>query len=252
MVTRSPAHSPSPPSGGQDDSWGAANASTEIVRSLQRRILMGEIAVGSWLRHGALAEEFGTSRTPVREALHVLQSRGIVTIEHKRGARVNGHSTRALREASEVRAELEGFAAALAAQRATDEQIAQLFTIWQDFRDAIEEFVSRDPAERDSEAAERWVVANHEFHTLIVTAAGNQQLRDTLDGIHMRFPPNTSYAAYAGSTYLLRQNLDEHNAVAEAISAHDPERARKLMAAHVRSSMEATARWAESQGLTRD
>ena len=88
--------------------------SERVVEELQRRILNGQIPVGSWLRHSTIAEEFGVSRTPVREALRVLHAQGIVTIVRNRGARVNGHSGRDVRELGEVRAALEGLAAELA------------------------------------------------------------------------------------------------------------------------------------------
>lgn len=60
-----------------------------IVAVLQHKILSGKIPVGAWLRHSALAEEFGVSRTPVREALRILASQGIVTIRPNSGARVD-------------------------------------------------------------------------------------------------------------------------------------------------------------------
>src|SRR5205823_5718565 len=85
-----------------------------LAATIQARVLSGEFASGSRLRQESLASEFGVSRTPVREALRKLQAAGIVQLEPRRGARVRGPSAREVREAYEVRAELEGLAAMLA------------------------------------------------------------------------------------------------------------------------------------------
>src|SRR3954465_6210310 len=97
-----------------------------LAASIQARVLSGEFASGSRLRQESLASEFGVSRTPVREALRKLQAAGIVQLEPRRGARVRGPSAREVREAYEVRAELEGLAAALASGRMRDEELYRL------------------------------------------------------------------------------------------------------------------------------
>jgi len=215
--------------------------SDEILLALQRGILLGDRPVGSWLRHEALAEEFGTSRTPVREALRVLHARGVVTIVRNRGAQVNGHSSRDIRELGEVRSQLEGFAAGLAAQRITDAQVKRMETAWQEF--------DLDPDIGDR--GRRWAESNDAFHSVIVEASGNRQLSLSIQDIHGRLPPNSSYAAYAGSTQLMRRNLAEHAAVAKAIVDGDADTARELMTRHIMSSVDATIRWAEEQDLFR-
>ena len=97
-----------------------------LAATIQARVLSGEFASGSRLRQESLATEFGVSRTPVREALRKLQAAGIVQLEPRRGARVRGPSAREVREAYEVRAELEGLAAALASERMRDEELYRL------------------------------------------------------------------------------------------------------------------------------
>lgn len=239
---------------------GESARAEEIVQVLQRRILTGEVPVGSWLRHEALAAEFGTSRTPVREALHVLNSRGIVTIVRNRGARVDGHSSRDLRELGEVRAELEGYAAELAAERIGDDQLERLRGAWREFRAAIEDPAPAEqedpaPAEQEDQApaeqAAAWAEANGVFHNVIIEAAGNRQLALSLADIHRRLPQNTSYAAYAGNVRSLRRNLAEHDEIAAAIARRDGAAARRMMTAHIRDAVEATNRWAEDNGLVR-
>jgi DNA-binding GntR family transcriptional regulator len=225
--------------------------SDRLVSELQRRILTGEVPVGSWLRHAALADEFGISRTPVREALRVLQSQGIVTIVQNRGARVNGHSGRDIRELGEVRAELEGLAAELAAQRISDEQLETMTNAWKGFEDAISTFVSNTAASTP-EASTEWVQANESFHGVIVEASGNRQLLLSIGDISRRLPRNASFSVYAKNSWLLRQNVDEHRAVADAVQRRDGAGAREAMSAHIRSSAESMARWAEDNARLRD
>jgi DNA-binding GntR family transcriptional regulator len=224
--------------------------SDALVVELQRRILTGEIPVGSWLRHGAIATEFGISRTPVREALRVLSAQGIVTIAPNRGARVNGHSGRDIRELGEVRAELEGLAAELAADRIDDRQMDLLQSAWHGFESAIAGLPVPE-GEATPEAGAQWVEANQSFHGVIIDASGNYQLLLTINDLSRRLPRNASYSVYAHNSRLLRQNVEEHRAVADAILRRDGPGAREAMSAHIRSSAESMARWAEDAARLR-
>lgn len=216
----------------------AESLSDQVVAALQRRILSGEIPIGTWLRHGALAEEFGISRTPVREALRILAAQGIVTIHANRGARVNGQSSHDIREIGEVRGELEGFAAALAAERASDDQIRRMNASWEEFKRALD-----DPT---ADQAALWAASNEEFHSVVLEASGNHQLSITISELRRRLPHNVSFGAYAGNSRLIAKNLEEHEGIAAAIVDQQPAKARRLMTAHIRNSVEAVVRWVES------
>src|SRR3954466_15611687 len=109
-----------------------------LPAKIQARVLWGGVASGSGLRQESLAAEFGVSRTPVREALRKLQAAGIVQLEPHRGARVRGPSAREVREAYEVRAELEGLPAALAAGRMRDEELHRLRAAQEMFNESSE------------------------------------------------------------------------------------------------------------------
>lgn len=219
--------------------------SDSLVAELQRRILGGQIAVGSWLRHEAIAEEFGVSRTPVREALRVLQAQGIVTIVRNRGALVEGLSGRDIRELGEVRAELEGLAASLAAENMTDDLLSVVTTAW----DAFESELDAGGADRTAlETA--WRDANRRFHTAVLTGCGNRQLVITITEVSRRLPTNSSFAIYARSSRLLRENLEQHHDIARAIESHDSHAARAAMSLHIRSTAEHLARWVEEKDRT--
>lgn len=226
-----------------EDPVETGNPSTvdRIITGLQSDIITGVIPIGTWLRHGAVAEQFAVSRTPVREALRVLAAQGVVTIVPNRGARVNGLSGRDIRELGEVRAQLQGLAAGLAAQRVTDEQLDIITHAWDDFSAALE-----DPSRR-ADLGALWAAANETFHSVIVSAADNHQLSLTLEDLHHRMPTNLSYGAYDGKTHLLRRNLHEHAEIAAALSEHDPVKANALMIAHFIDANHATALWVEKR-----
>jgi DNA-binding GntR family transcriptional regulator len=217
-----------------------APLSEQIAAAIHRKILKGEFPVGTWLRHVTLAEEFGVSRTPVREALRVLNAQGIVTIVPNRGARVNGHSSHDVLEIGVVRAELEGLAAELAAERIDDDQIARLDSAVQSFEEILVPSTAAD-----DELAVKWAHANDLFHAVILEAAGNKHLTTSIKELRRKLPHNLSYGGYRGNSRLLKRNVVEHTEIAEAIKAQDGARARRLMTAHIRFSNEATARWVE-------
>lgn len=235
MAARSPDETVSPPG----DESGTQALGEFLVDDLMRRILTGDVPVGSWLRHNSVAEHYGVSRTPVREALRVLHAQGIVTIAPHRGARVNGHSARDVRELGAVRGELEGMAAHLAADRIDDAGLARLGSAWTAYEEAVA------AAGPHADAAALWSTANEEFHSTIVTASGNEQLATTIADVSRRLPRNAAYAVYAGSSRLLRRNAEQHARIAEAITAGDADGARVAMRDHVVSSAEAMARWIE-------
>jgi DNA-binding GntR family transcriptional regulator len=221
--------------------------SDRLVDELQRRIFSGEIPVGSWLRHETLAQEFGVSRTPVREALRVLGAQDVVTIVQNRGARVNGHSGRDIRELGAVRAELEGLAAELAAGHIDDRQLERLQSAWQHYEDHFLPADDQAAPALPEDAGRQWAEANDAFHSVILEASGNRQLAISIADVGRRLPRNSAYAAYAGNSRLLRKNHLEHKAIADAVTQGDVRRARTAMRQHIRSSAEAMARWIEDQ-----
>ena len=133
---------------------------------LQHAILEGVLKPGERLRAEALAQRFGTSRTPIREALLQLEAQGLVEVEPNRGAVVRTFDREDLFDLYQVRALLEPQAAALAARRITDSEIAQL-----------EQLCDADDL----------IAANEEFHKIILEAAG-QPAAERRDARGVRHP----------------------------------------------------------------
>lgn len=208
----------------------------KLAATLQARVLSGELPMGARLRQEALAEEFGVSRTPVREALRKLQASGLVELRPHRGALVRGLSGREIQDAYEVRAELEGLAAELAALHVHHEDVDLLREAQTEFRKALDEAVAARErgATPSEEVSVRWGRANDLFHQAIQNAAGNAVLASTLAHLHRSFPRDLSRTVLRESTTLLHENVREHGEILEAIERHDAAAARDLMVKHVR------------------
>jgi DNA-binding GntR family transcriptional regulator len=206
-----------------------------LAATLQARVLSGELESGTRLRQEALAEEFGVSRTPIREALRKLQEAGLVELRPNRGALVRGPSPREIRDAYEVRAELEGLAAGLAAGRIRHEQLDALHEAQSEFRESLERTVEARAAGLDPSDDEiaHWGHANDVFHQQIQDASGNDVLTRTLAHLHRSFPRDLSRKVLGENTALLRENVNEHGAILAAIERRDTEAARELMHRHV-------------------
>jgi DNA-binding GntR family transcriptional regulator len=207
----------------------------KLASQLHARVLSGELPSGTRLRQEALAEEFGVSRTPVREALRKLQAGGLVELQPHRGAVVRGLSSREIRDAYEVRATLEALAARLAAERVSREQLKRLEHAQGEFRGTLERTVARRRGGREVGEREvrRWGNANDEFHQTIHEASGNDVLTGTLAQLNRSFPRDLSRLVIGESTAMLEANVREHEAILEALSRHDPTAAYELMQEHV-------------------
>ncbi len=140
----------------------------DIALSLEEAIVTGEIAPGALLRQEKLSEQFGVSRTPIREALRRLSALGLVSFVPNRGVRVRTLDRDDLREAFLVRAELESLATELATPTITAEQLAELDAIEQRFSELTS---ALRRGERDPQLTGDWMRANHAFHDVIYAAA---------------------------------------------------------------------------------
>src|SRR5688572_510193 len=98
----------------------------EVAELLRQRIFNRELEPGSWIDELKLAEEYGISRTPLREALKVLAAEGLVTMKVRRGAYVTEVSEKDLADVYHLLSLLESDAAGVVAERATDAQLKEL------------------------------------------------------------------------------------------------------------------------------
>ena len=137
-------------------------------------MIVGRYKPGERLNVDGLAKHYGTSITPVREALQMLSQEGLVTIKHHAGFYVIRVTFKDLRDMLELREILEVAAVERAAVRITDEQIEQL------------EHVHAGYTGDDEESRVRYITENRRFHYLIAQASGNQKLAEMLGRLHDR------------------------------------------------------------------
>lgn len=205
----------------------APGLTQRAYEQLHEAIVGGRIGPGEALFEVNLAESLGMSRTPVREALRVLEREGLVEALPSRGYRVPHPSIEDLRELFEMRETLEGMAARYAALRATELQVAHLLRL-----------CGRYERERGWDA---WTAIGSEFHDAIVAAAGNVRLRAQLASLNSLIVMSRRSALRADGNR--RQTaIAQHRAIFEAIRARDAELAQRLACEHVRHSYEATLR----------
>jgi DNA-binding GntR family transcriptional regulator len=227
-----------------DDRQGVVTHPDTLADRISASIMTGEFPVGTRLRQEWLAERFGVSRQPVREALRQVQASGLVEVIPHRGALVRGPSPREIREAYLVRAELEGLAAELAAAQPSLETLDQLREAAAAFSEATSQLT--DDLAVWAQEREHWSRANDQFHEGILAAAGVRVLTDSIQSLHRLVPRNLTWSAIR-TRRMLEDNVEQHKRVLDAIETSDAAAARAAMRTHVRRSGEMVADWFESQ-----
>jgi DNA-binding GntR family transcriptional regulator len=221
-----------------------------IARRLSEEVDAGLRPVGTWLRQERLAEDFGVSRTAIRDAIQRLHAHGVVELIPNRGARIRQFSERDIHEAYQVRAELEGFAAELAASRATANELARLRLADELFERAVSAHVRgvASPVNSHEGRAHDWAHANDLFHGVVQDAACNDRLRQAISDQLRSFPRNLAWRALGADLRLLQENVAQHRAIREAIELGDSAVARQLMVSHINRAGELVAlRWARRE-----
>ncbi len=192
-----------------------------VYEQLKLQILTGRITPGTRMMEVELADEMGVSRTPVREAIRKLEKEGLVTIEPRRGAYASDISVKDMVDTLEVREDLEGLAAALAAERMTEEQVEELIQITRKYSEAIKD--------NDTEKIIRY---DEQFHKHIVACSGNKtliQLSETVQELALRF----RYLFY--DDFSRYENMPvEHRQIIDAIKGGDADTARQTADIHVK------------------
>ena len=191
-----------------------------VYEELKRQIMVGEILPGTRMMEVELADEMGVSRTPVREAIRKMEKEGLVTIEPRRGAYASDISVQEMVDVLEVRQDLEGMAAALAAKKINDDQKPELRALTDRYRKAI-----------DSGNVAQIIELDEEFHEMIVGISGNKtliQMVSKLQELALRF----RYMYYEDFSRF-RNQPTEHEHITEAIISGDSDAARQLAEEHL-------------------
>jgi DNA-binding GntR family transcriptional regulator len=195
--------------------------SAVAARLIRGAILDGRLEPNAPLREEELGRQLGISRTPVREALVILQGEGLVDMAANRGAFVRSYGVDDLEEMYNLRAVLEGYAARCAAEQITPEEIAAL-------SDSCDRFHAL--SERD-EVLPELVDENVTFHSIIIGASRSDRLAVMIEQVTALPLIYKSYMAYSIDN---RHQVEaDHRAVMEALRDGDGRQAGELMERHV-------------------
>lgn len=196
----------------------------EVAERLRQRIFAHELQPGAWVDEQALAEQYGISRTPLREALKVLAVEGLVTMKVRRGAYVTEMSREDVRDIYHLLGLLEADAAADAAGTASDAQLDGLRR--------LHEGLERQVRQRDA-----FFATNEAFHLALLDVAGNRWRRQMVVDLRKMMKLNRHHSLFKQGR--LSDSLAEHQALMDALGARDRERAARTMRAHFASGLEA-------------
>ncbi len=197
-----------------------ASLGKRVREAIRNAIVVGQLAPGALYSVQALADAFGVSRTPVREALIELAGQGMVRFERNRGVRILDTSIHDLEEVFTLRLLLEVPATYRAAEQITDAAI----------RDLRRELAAMERASGDDDEP---TLMRHDrrFHTVLLAMSGNRRLAEYVD--HLRDLVLTRGASTVGRSRSLADIIGEHRAILERVEARDGPGSAAAMRAHI-------------------
>jgi DNA-binding GntR family transcriptional regulator len=188
----------------------------KILETIREAILKGTLKPGEKVAEPELAERFGISRTPIREAFRQLESEGYLTVIPRKGAVVAALSEQDVQEFYAIKSILEGYAAELAAARLSDKEIERLVT--------INERLKKLAKEGDVKVFFR---VHNEFHELFLRASGNSKLYELVQQLGLKF--NRLRMASLSVEGRMAISVAEHDRLLEAFRNHDGDMAENLV-----------------------
>jgi DNA-binding GntR family transcriptional regulator len=198
----------------------------EVAELLRQRIFNRELTPGSWIDELKLAEEYGISRTPLREALKVLATEGLVTMKLRRGAYVTEVSERDLTDVYHLLALLESDAAGVVAAQATNAQLKELQTLHRE----LEKSVSN---------REKFFQINERFHMRLLEIADNRWRDQMVADLRKVMKLNRHNSLLKSGR--IQESLAEHQAIMNALMARDVKASAQAMQTHFSNGLQAAA-----------
>ena len=208
-----------PRSSGRSDPIRVDSVADLAYERIRGYVLGGDVPPGARLGQVELAERFGISRTPVREALRRLTGEGLVDFHSNRGFRVADLGLDAVLRRMEVRSLVEPGIARLAAQRRTDEDLQLL-----------EETIASQEDARDGTSAHD---ASRDFHMALARASGNDELARVLNSLWLVEVGRRLLARRTAEPNWLHDDVREHREILTAVREGRAADAERLMAEHI-------------------
>ena len=202
----------------------------EVAEGLRQRIFQRELEPGSWIDELKLAEEYGISRTPLREALKVLAAEGLVTMKLRRGAYVTEVSEKDLSDVYHLLSLLESDAAGVVAVHASSAQLATLEALHAELEAAAR------PGHVDRE---HFFAINERFHMQLLAIADNRWRDQMVADLRKVMKLNRHNSLLKSGR--IDESLKEHRAIVAALVSRDAPAAMARMREHFSSGLEAAA-----------
>jgi DNA-binding GntR family transcriptional regulator len=202
----------------------------EVAELLRQRIFQRELEPGSWIDELKIADEYGISRTPLREALKVLAAEGLVTMKIRRGAYVTEVSTQDLSDVYHLLSLLESDAAGVVAAKATDGELTELMQLHAD----LEKAAKPGPANTDT-----FFAVNERFHMRLLEIANNRWRDQMVADLRKVMKLNRHNSLL--KTGRMEESLQEHRAIMAALTARDAMATAQRMREHFSNGLEAAA-----------
>ncbi len=206
-----------------------ANLGERVAELLRTAIIQGRLAGGQPLRDRAIAEEMGVSRTPVREALHKLQSEGLTEPRGRSGWVVTDFTVQDVHELFQLRILLEPEGLRVLEKSPDPAKIEELATYFSSFSHPI-----------PLESHPFYFQQDDDFHMALVRCSGNARLISYYELLKVHINRGR-YILSGSSVERMEETLDEHRAVIDAMLAGDFAQARNALVQHLRTGEELMA-----------
>ena len=198
----------------------------EVADQLRVRIFAHELAPGTWIDEQTLAKEFGSSRTPLREAIKVLAAEGLITMKLRRGAYVTEVNRGDLEQIFTILSLLEGQAAKEAATKAQEKDLNEL--------DDMHLRLEKAAADRN---LDQFFEVNVRFHERIIAIANNPWMTGVIADLRKVLKLQRKDSLSRSGR--LQSSLSEHREILKALLKRDPIAAEQAMRTHLARGLEA-------------
>ena len=200
-----------------------------VFNTLRNAILRGDLKPGERLMEMHLANKLGVSRTPIREAIRMLEQEGLAVTIPRKGAQVAKMTEKDLQDVLEIRDSLDELAVRMACQRLTEDQLVELKSAMKDFEMATK-----------SKDARKICEADENFHNVIYRMADNPKLETIVNNLLEQMYRYRYEYVKENSSY--QQLIHEHAAIIEGFEKRDEAYVKEIMHTHLENQIEAVRR----------
>lgn len=195
------------------------SVSKDVMAYIKEQILSGELNPGDRIVETRLAKELGISQTPVREALRHLQGEGIIDIVPNKGPMVCTLDMKDVFEIYSLRSVIEGLAIRLTTEWATDEEVEQLETIYQEMKNKL-----------DDPSVEYLLEDSFRIHDMIMRLSNHAQLYSIYQSLSFKI---SLINRLLGTKKTKQYEVDQHEELIEAVKSRNLEHAEQVMRKHI-------------------